>query len=152
MRRLWCRCAEGDLEQLAILYKRYRDPVYDFFSRLTGNRVISEDLVHDVFVRILKYRNTYQETRRFVTWMYQIGRNARADYLRRHNTGPIEQSPLLQAAQEITSPESQRLYVHDGPQPVLVVNDLKQRQSRGQIALWIGPGTIAHFANLRVSR
>jgi hypothetical protein len=45
-----------------------------------------------------------------------------------------------------------RLYVHDASQPVLVVNDLKQGQSQGQIALWIGPGTVAHFANLRVSR
>jgi hypothetical protein len=44
-----------------------------------------------------------------------------------------------------------RLYVHDAAQPALVVNDLKQGKSRGQIALWIGPGTVAHFANLRVS-
>lgn len=45
-----------------------------------------------------------------------------------------------------------RLYVHDAPQPVLVVNDLKQGQSRGQIALWVGAGTVAHFSNLRVSK
>lgn len=45
-----------------------------------------------------------------------------------------------------------RLYVHDAPQPVLVVNDLKLGQSQGQIALSIGPGTVAHFANLRVSK
>ena len=45
-----------------------------------------------------------------------------------------------------------RLFVHDAPQPVLVVNDLKQGQGTGQIALWIGPGTVAHFANLRVSK
>jgi len=45
-----------------------------------------------------------------------------------------------------------RLYVHGAPQPVLVVNDLKHGQSRGQIALWIGPGTVAHFADLRVSK
>ena len=43
---------EGDLDQLEILYQRYREPLYDFFSRLTGNRVASEDLVQDVFVRI----------------------------------------------------------------------------------------------------
>ena len=34
----------------------------------------------------------------------------------------------------------------------LVVNNLKQGQSTGAIALWVGPGTIAHFANLRVSK
>jgi hypothetical protein len=45
-----------------------------------------------------------------------------------------------------------RLYVHDAAQPVLVVNDLKRGQSRGQIALWLGPGTVAHFANLRISK
>jgi len=45
-----------------------------------------------------------------------------------------------------------RLFAHDAPQPVLVVNDLKRGVSQGQIALWIGPGTVAHFANLRLSR
>src|SRR5262252_6700556 len=45
-----------------------------------------------------------------------------------------------------------RLYVHDAPQPVLVVNDLKQGQSQGQIALWVGSGTVAHFTNLCVSK
>jgi hypothetical protein len=45
-----------------------------------------------------------------------------------------------------------RLYVNDAAQPALIVNDLKQGQSQGQIALWVGPGTVAHFANLRISR
>ena len=45
-----------------------------------------------------------------------------------------------------------RLYVHDAPQPALVVNDLKLGQSQGRIALWVGSGTVAHFANLRVSK
>jgi hypothetical protein len=45
-----------------------------------------------------------------------------------------------------------RLYVDGAQQPVLVVNDLKQGLSHGQVALWIGPGTVAHFANLRISR
>jgi len=43
------------------------------------------------------------------------------------------------------------LYVHGSSQPVLVVNDLKGAQSQGRIALWIGTGTVAHFANLRVA-
>jgi hypothetical protein len=45
-----------------------------------------------------------------------------------------------------------RLYVHDAAQPALVVNDLKHGQSQGQIALWVGAGTVAHFANLSVSK
>jgi len=42
-----------------------------------------------------------------------------------------------------------RLYLNDSPQPVLVVNDLKHGHSQGAVALWIGMGTEAYFANLR---
>jgi hypothetical protein len=45
-----------------------------------------------------------------------------------------------------------KLYVHDAPQPVLIVNDLKLGQSQGRLALQVGPGTVAHFANLRVTK
>jgi len=45
-----------------------------------------------------------------------------------------------------------RLFVNGIEQPTLLVNDLKQGQSKGAVALWIGPGTLAHFANLRISK
>lgn len=45
-----------------------------------------------------------------------------------------------------------RLFVHGQEQPTLIVNDLKTgAQGRGAIALWIGPGTVAHFRDVRVS-
>jgi hypothetical protein len=45
-----------------------------------------------------------------------------------------------------------RLFVNGETQPTLIVNDVKSGEhARGAIALWIDPGTIAHFRNLRVS-
>jgi len=45
--------------------------------------------------------------------------------------------------------EKARLFVNGGGQPALIVNDLKLGgQAAGSIGLWIGPGTVAHFANL----
>lgn len=41
-----------------------------------------------------------------------------------------------------------QLYVNGSEQPVLVVHDLKQTPQAGAVALWVGPGTIAHFADL----
>jgi hypothetical protein len=46
---------------------------------------------------------------------------------------------------------SARLYVNGAEQPTLVVNDLKQSSANGAIALWVGLGTIAHFADLKVT-
>ena len=43
------------------------------------------------------------------------------------------------------------LYVNGATQPTLVVNDVKHGTSKGALALWIGPGTVAHFANLKVT-
>jgi hypothetical protein len=43
-----------------------------------------------------------------------------------------------------------KLFVHDAPQPALVVNDLKLPPAEGGVALWIGAGTEGFFANLRV--
>jgi hypothetical protein len=45
-----------------------------------------------------------------------------------------------------------RLYVHGAAQPALIVNDLKQSPAPGSIALWVGPGTVAHFADLRLTK
>jgi 3-keto-disaccharide hydrolase len=46
-----------------------------------------------------------------------------------------------------------RLYVHGKEQPTLIVNDVKSgAQGKGTVALWLGPGTVAHFRNLSVER
>lgn len=48
--------------------------------------------------------------------------------------------------------EQARLYVHDQPQPTLIVNDVKSgAQGKGAVALWVGPGTIAYFRNVTVT-
>jgi hypothetical protein len=48
--------------------------------------------------------------------------------------------------------EKARLFVNGAEQPSLVVNDLKLGgNAAGVIGLWIGPGTVAHFASLTVA-
>lgn len=44
-----------------------------------------------------------------------------------------------------------KLYVHDAAQPCLIVNDLKQGDTEGAVALWVGPGTEGYFSGLKVT-
>lgn len=74
---------DGQVERLAILFERHHVPLFNYFLRLTGNRQASEDLVQDVFTRILKYRQTYLGDDRYAVWMYKIARNAHIDRLRK---------------------------------------------------------------------
>ena len=47
--------------------------------------------------------------------------------------------------------ERARLYVHGNEQPTLIVNDIKSgAHASGGVALWLEPGTVAHFRNLTV--
>jgi RNA polymerase sigma factor (sigma-70 family) len=78
----------GDVGRLGELFERYHGPLFDFLSRITGDRTAAEDLVQDVFVRILKYRRTYRDDSCFETWVYRIARNARVDYFKRRR--PVE--------------------------------------------------------------
>ena len=75
---------EGELEKLAPLFERHHVMLYNHYIRMTRDRHLSEDLVQEVFFRILKYRHTYRGEGQFTTWMFHIARNVRIDYARRH--------------------------------------------------------------------
>jgi RNA polymerase sigma factor (sigma-70 family) len=70
---------EDDLGGLAILFERHHKSLFNYFVHMNGNRDLSEDLVQDVFFRMLKYRKSFQPDRPFTAWMYQIARNAHVD-------------------------------------------------------------------------
>ncbi|MGA2095343.1 MAG: RNA polymerase sigma factor [Candidatus Acidiferrum sp.] len=86
----------GAGETLGVLFDRYHAPLYNFYAKLTGDRTLSEDLVQEVFLRILKYRQSYQPGTPFRAWIYQIARNARVDHYRKtpkHITFEPEMAP-----------------------------------------------------------
>lgn len=88
----------GAGETLGVLFDRYQTPLYNFYSKLTGDRTLSEDLVQEVFLRILKYRQSYQPGTPFRAWIYQIARNARVDHYRKtpkHITFEPEMAPAV---------------------------------------------------------
>ena len=74
---------DGAGETLGVLFDRYQTPLLNFYAKLTGDRGLSEDLVQEVFLRILRYRQSYRPGTPFRAWMYQIARNARVDHFRK---------------------------------------------------------------------
>lgn len=86
---------DGDAPKLGVLFERYHLPLHDFLARMTGNAAVAEDLVQDVFLRVLKYRATFRDEGKFDTWLYRIARNARVDYFRsRRPSESIEEAAL----------------------------------------------------------
>ena len=90
---------DGDLDKLAMIFERYNKRLYGFFMKQTCNPHTSEDLVQDVFHRILRYRHTYREGGKFITWIFTIVRSALLTHQRkrRHARDEVELTELMVA-------------------------------------------------------
>jgi RNA polymerase sigma factor (sigma-70 family) len=73
----------GDTAQLALLFERHHLALFRYLFGLTSNRALSEDLVQEVFFRVLKYAQTYNTSLTFPAWIYGMGRNAYFDLHRK---------------------------------------------------------------------
>lgn len=90
---LMLQVRDGDVAKLGILFERHHVKLYNFLVRVTNRRDTSEDLVQDVFFRILKYGHSFRGEAPFVVWMYQLARNAASDHFRKWKSElPLEVS------------------------------------------------------------
>ncbi|MEX2235160.1 MAG: RNA polymerase sigma factor [Cyclobacteriaceae bacterium] len=80
---LMIKVKDGDLDKLGLLFERYKKPLFGFFYGLNKDVALSEDLVQNVFLRILKYRYLFRGEGEFRTWMFHIARNVSHDHCRK---------------------------------------------------------------------
>ena len=95
---LMAQVRQGDLRKLAVLFERHHRRLFQYFLTLTGDRQQSEDLVQEVFFRILRYRQSYDQTKPYVAWMYQIARNSSREASRKTRYEPIDQADPVSPA------------------------------------------------------
>jgi RNA polymerase sigma factor (sigma-70 family) len=101
----------GGTAALATLFERHHARLYRYCLRMTGNRAAAEDLVQDVFMKMLKYKATFKDDSEFVPWMFGIGRNACLAHLRRTADDRFADGDVDRAAQPEDATEESR---HDG--------------------------------------
>lgn len=70
----------GDLKQASLLFERYNKRIFNFLAKMTMDREVAEDLTQNVFLRMIKYRNSYKEGNKFHAWIYQVARNVFSDH------------------------------------------------------------------------
>lgn len=73
----------GELNQLNELVRRYQNRIYSYFLKSILDADDSADLTQNVFIRVLKYRESYKSGSNFEFWLFQIARNQVRDYFRK---------------------------------------------------------------------
>jgi RNA polymerase sigma-70 factor (ECF subfamily) len=64
------------------LYCRYRSQLLGFIQQHVGDRDLAQDILHDVFVKIIGRHESLREPGKITAWLYQVTRNAIIDRLR----------------------------------------------------------------------
>lgn len=78
--------AHGDSAAFEELYRKHKDALYRFFLRQCGNRAVAEELYQDVWLRVIKARDSYEKKAKFTTWLYRIAHNILIDQFRKPQT------------------------------------------------------------------
>jgi RNA polymerase sigma-70 factor (ECF subfamily) len=74
------RVKEGNLTEMSVLFERYNVRLYNYFLKLTRNKLVSQDLTQNLFYRMIRYRNSYKNEYSVKSWMYQMARNLHIDF------------------------------------------------------------------------
>ena len=73
--KLMQRTGRGDLTAFGELFDRHQPALYAFLSRFLGNATLAEDVVQEVFLRVWRYRHSFDAAQRFGAWLYGIARH-----------------------------------------------------------------------------
>jgi len=85
---LMTRYAEGEAAAFEILLQRHERAVFNFIARFVGDRTAAEDLVQEVFLRVIRTAGRYKQKAKFTTWLFTIARNISIDKTRQRARRP----------------------------------------------------------------
>jgi RNA polymerase sigma-70 factor (ECF subfamily) len=69
---LVARVREGDIDALGKLYERYKRKVYRTATAITHDEGMAEDILQEVFLRVNRYADSFDQAQPFEPWLYRI--------------------------------------------------------------------------------
>lgn len=91
------RARNGDGAAFALIYDRYAKPAYNLSLRMLGDSAAAEDVVQEVFLRLLERLRGFRGDAPFGAWLRRLVANAAIDELRRRRW--LESDAEVPAAQ-----------------------------------------------------
>lgn len=84
----------GDLDAFETLVRRHTPTVYAHALRFFGDPATAEDTVQEVFIKVYRAIESFDERSRFTTWLFRVTRNTCLDLARAGKRRPVPIDPL----------------------------------------------------------
>jgi len=65
------------------LLGRFQRPVFSLVRRMVGDPGLAEDLAQEVFLKAFRALGSFDQSRKFSSWLFKIAHNTAIDYLRK---------------------------------------------------------------------
>jgi RNA polymerase sigma-70 factor (ECF subfamily) len=99
------RAQQGDRAAFGSLVEPWRKPLFGYIYRMVTLRQDAEDLLQDVFIRVLEDIRSYRGEARFKSWLFGIATHACLDHLRKRKRWRVE-AQLIGEREATANPEN----------------------------------------------
>lgn len=128
--RLVAGLRAGDVAAFDAVYDAFHARLYTFLTRLSSRRDVAEDLVEDVWLRVISHASGLRPDTRLAPWLYTIARNLYASRCRSRMVEDSCRASLL------------GLWPAGSPPPSpLAIAEASESQRRLEVALATLPAT-----------
>lgn len=81
------RYRDGDAGAFDVIYGRHKGGLFRYMLRQCGSRGVAEELFQEVWMNLIRARETYTVQARFSTYLYRLAHNRLIDHYRSQASG-----------------------------------------------------------------
>ncbi|MEO0574430.1 MAG: RNA polymerase sigma factor [Pseudomonadota bacterium] len=140
--------AQGDASCLGTLYERHHKGLYNYALRLTNNAAHSEDLVQELFLRLMKKASSFSNEASFKSWAFHILRNLTFDHLRQAKRQQTRTDADEVLAQELVDSRSAEQAAAGQQDVQLLERSLARLPLEQRDIIWLGRFEFADYQSL----
>jgi RNA polymerase sigma-70 factor (ECF subfamily) len=85
--------AKDDVPAFEVLYRRHKDRVYRYVRRRCRERDVAEDLVNDIWMKLVRARHRYRAKAPFASYLLTLAHHRLIDYYRSHGRAFTASAP-----------------------------------------------------------
>lgn len=129
--------ADGDPSCLATLFERHHRGLFRYLFRMLRQRTLCEDLVQDVFLKVLRKAGSFRGEGSFKAWLFNIARNDALNHLRKSGRRNTD-LPGEDAMEQLVDHRSAEQAATGKQAASLVLAALAKLPAAAQEVIWLG--------------
>jgi len=142
----------GDLMAFNLLYARHKGSTYRYFLRQCNDQTLTDDLMQELWGKLIKGKHSYQPEAKFTTWLYTIAHHVVVDHQRHFSlvTRHVDEQHDINESIDNSAHSPEQIIENDIKQRR--INDCLQRLPSAQLETFILKQetnlSLQHIANI----